>query len=167
MAQARRVLMSNSKYELECVEVMTTFVILIDQDVRELTEIAISIQAPKEVELEIQMYCGESPNLTLENINLHLASCIPCSLELIHERSMREMTRESLRRSCSEEAPSDLHNSLNAMFNQANFAGFKDEVVTQFSMHEVTIEIDEFGNIAHREIHVESRTEFFNEDDKN
>lgn len=157
--------MSNSKYELECVEVMTTFVILIDQDVKELTEIAIAIEAPREVELEIQMYCGESPNLTLENINLHLASCIPCSLELIHERSVREMARESLRRSCNEEAPKDLHDSLNAMFNQANFAGFKNEVITEFSMHEVTIEIDEFGNIQHREIRVEGRTEFRNDEE--
>ena len=65
--------MSNSKYELECVEVMTTFVILIDQDVKELTEIAIAIEAPREVELEIQMYCGESPNLTLENIKKPVA----------------------------------------------------------------------------------------------
>ena len=165
MAKAKEVVMSNSKYELECVEVMTTFVILIDQDVRNLTEIAIAIEAPKEVELEIQMYCGESPYLTLENINSHLATCVPCSLELIHERSVRELTRDSLRRSCNEEAPRDLHDSLNAMFNQANFAGFKNEVVTQFSMHEVTIEIDEFGNIEHREIHVESRTEYRSEDD--
>ena len=152
--------MSNSKYELECFEVMTTFVVLIDQDVRNLTEISIAIEAPKEVELEIQMYCGDSPRLTIENINSHLATCVPCSLELIHERSTRELTRESLRRSCNEEAPSELHDALNAMFNQANFAGYKNEVVTQFSMHEVTIEIDEFGNIEHREIRVEGRTEY-------
>ena len=68
MAIAKEAMMSNSNYELECVEVMTTFVILIDQDIRNLTEIAIAIEAPKEVELEIQMYCGESPFLTLEKI---------------------------------------------------------------------------------------------------
>jgi len=165
-AKAKEVKMNNSKYELECVEVMTTFVILIDQEVKNLTEIAIAIEAPKEIELEIQMYCGESPYLTLDNINSHLAGCVPCSLELIHERTLRNMARESLRRSCNEEAPSELHEALGAMFNQANFAGFKNEVITEFSMHEVTIEIDEFGNIEHREIHVESRTEYRNEEDK-
>jgi len=144
--------MSNSKYELECVEVLTSFVILVDADV---------------AEVQIELKFEDMPQLTLANINSHLSGCVPCSMELIHERSMRDLTRDALRRSCNEEAPRDLHDSLNAMFNQANFAGFKNEVVTQFSMHEVTIEIDEFGNIAHREIHVESRTEYHSEDDKN
>jgi hypothetical protein len=51
------------------------------------------------------------------------------------------------------------------MFNQANFAGFKNEVIAEFSMHEVTIEIDEFGNIQHREISFESRTEIRNDEE--
>ena len=48
------------------------------------------------------------------------------------------------------------------MFNQANFAGFKNEVITEFSMHELTIEIDEFGNFEYRETRVEGRTEHRN-----
>jgi len=142
--------MSNSKYELECVEVLTSFVILVDADV---------------AEVQIELQFENMPQLTLANINLHLSGCVPCSMELIHERAMRDLTREALRRSCNEEAPDELHEALGAMFNQANFAGFRNEVVTEFSMHEVTIEIDEFGNIQHREIRVESRTEFRNDEE--
>jgi hypothetical protein len=115
---------------------------------------------------EIELHFEDMPQLTLSNINSHLSLCIPCSTELIHERAMRDLTRDALRRSCNEEAPSDLHDALGMMFNQANFNGFKSEVITEFSMHEVTIEIDEFGNIEHREIRVEGRTEYRNEEEK-
>ena len=142
---AKEAMMSNSKYELECFEVLTSFVILVDADVSQV-----------ELHLEIE----NMPQLTLANINSHLSGCVPCSMELVHERAMRDLTRDALRRSCNEEAPSELHEALNTMFNQANFAGFKNEVITEFSMHEVTIEIDEFGNIEHREIRVEGRTEY-------
>lgn len=144
--------MSNSKYELECFEVLSTFLILIDDNPRNSTE--------------IQLYLLESPKLTLENIDSHLALCVPCSLELVHERSLRAMTNNALKRSCNEEAPDELHESLTAMFNQENFGGFKNEIITEFSMHEVSIEIDEFGNIEHREIRVESRHEYRIEDEK-
>jgi hypothetical protein len=143
--------MSNSRYELECFEVLTSFVILVDADVSQ---------------VEIQLDFENMPQLTLANINSHLSGCVPCSMELVHERAMRDLTRDALRRSCNEEAPSDLHEALNAMFNQANFTGFKNEVVTEFSMHEVTIEIDEFGNIEHREIRVEGRTEYRNDEEQ-
>ena len=148
---AKEATMSNSRYELECFEVLTSFVILVDADVSQ---------------VEIQLDFENMPQLTLANINSHLSGCVPCSMELVHERAMRDLTRDALRRSCNEEAPSDLHEALNAMFNQANFAGFKNEVVTEFSMHEVTIEIDEFGNIEHREIHVEGRTEYRNDEEQ-
>ena len=148
---AKEATMSNSRYELECFEVLTSFVILVDADVSQ---------------VEIQLDFENMPQLTLANINSHLSGCVPCSMELVHERAMRDLTRDALRRSCNEEAPSDLHEALNAMFNQANFAGFKNEVVTEFSMHEVTIEIDEFGNIEHREIRVEGRTEYRNDEER-
>ena len=144
---AKEALMSNSKYELECFEVLTSFVILVDADVSQV-----------EIHLEIE----NMPQLTLANINSHLSGCVPCSMELVHERAMRDLTRDVLRRSCNEEAPSELHEALNAMFNQANFAGFKNEVITEFSMHELTIEIDEFGNFEYRETRVEGRTEHRN-----
>lgn len=152
MEIAKGAKMSNSKYELECFEVLSTFLILIDDESNN--------------SAEIQLYLLDSPKLTLENIDSHLAICIPCSLELVHERSMRAITSTALKRSCNEEAPDELHESLTAMFNQANFAGFKNEVITEFSMHEVTIEIDEFGNIEHREIRVESRHEYRIEEEK-
>ena len=148
---AKEATMSNSRYELECFEVLTSFVILVDADVSQ---------------VEIQLDFENMPQLTLANINSHLSGCVPCSMELVHERAMRDLTRDALRRSCNEEAPSDLHEALNAMFNQVNFAGFKNEVITEFSMHEVTIEIDEFGNIEHREIRVEGRTEYRNDDEQ-
>jgi hypothetical protein len=148
---AKEAMMSNSKYELECFEVLTSFVILVDADVSQV-----------ELHLEIE----NMPQLTLANINSHLSGCIPCSMELVHERAMRDLTRDALRRSCNEEAPSELHEALNVMFNQTNFAGFKNEVITEFSMHEVTIEIDEFGNIEHREIRVEGRTEYRNDEEQ-
>jgi hypothetical protein len=148
---AKEAMMSNSKYELECFEVLTSFVILVDADVSQV-----------ELHLEIE----NMPQLTLANINSHLSGCIPCSMELVHERAMRDLTRGALRRSCNEEAPSELHEALNVMFNQTNFAGFKNEVITEFSMHEVTIEIDEFGNIEHREIRVEGRTEYRNDEEQ-
>jgi hypothetical protein len=148
---AKEATMSNSRYELECFEVLTSFVILVDADVSQ---------------VEIQLDFENMPQLTLANINSHLSGCVPCSMELVHERAMRDLTRDALRRSCNEEAPSDLHEALNAMFNQANFTGFKNEVVTEFSMHEVTIEIDEFGNIEHREIRVEGRTEYRNDEEQ-
>lgn len=142
--------MNNSNYELECVEVLTSFVILVDADL---------------AEIQIEMQFENMPQLTLANINSHLIVCAPCSTELIHERSMRDLTRQALRRSCNEEAPNELHEALSNMFNQAKVAGFKNEVITEFSMHEVTIEIDEFGNIEHREIRVEGRTEFRNDEE--
>jgi hypothetical protein len=151
LAMAKEAMMSNSKYELECFEVLTSFVILVDADVSQV-----------ELHLEIE----NMPQLTLANINSHLSGCIPCSMELVHERAMRDLTRDALRRSCNEEAPSELHEALNVMFNQTNFAGFKNEVITEFSMHEVTIEIDEFGNIEHREIRVEGRTEYRNDEEQ-
>jgi hypothetical protein len=151
MAKVKAAKMSNSKYELQCFEVLSTFVILIDEDINNSTE--------------LQLHLLEIPNLTLANIDSHLTICVPCSLELIHERSMRDLTRTALKRTCNEEAPADLHESLTSMFNQANFSGFKNEVITEFSMHEVTIEIDEFGSIKHREIRIESRQEFHVEDE--
>jgi len=148
---AKEALMSNSKYELECFEVLTSFVILVDADVSQ---------------VEIQLEIENMPQITLANINSHLSGCVPCSMELVHERAMRDLTRDALRRSCNEEAPSELHEALNAMFNQANFAGFKNEVITEFSMHELTIEIDEFGNFEYRETRVEGRTEHRNAEEQ-
>ena len=71
---AKEATMSNSKYELECFEVLTSFVILVDADVSQ---------------VEIQLEIENMPQITLANVNSHLSGCVPCSMELVHERAMR------------------------------------------------------------------------------
>ena len=66
---------------------------------------------------------------------------------------MHDLLKETLRRTCNERAPEDLHEALHRQL-RAQMAG-ATEVVTQFSMTEISIEIDEFGNIEHREIQIE------------
>lgn len=83
----------------------------------------------------------------------HIQSCIPCSTEIAHERAMHDLLQDALRRTCNEKAPEDLHQAIHRQL-RAQMAGGND-IVTQFSMTEISIEIDEFGNIEHREIQIE------------
>ena len=66
--------------------------------------------------------------------------------------------QETLRRSCNEKAPQDLHDSIYRQIH-AQMAGTFTEVVTQYSMTEISIEIDEFGQIEHREVTIEHTEE--------
>ena len=95
-----------------------------------------------------------------------MSQCPSCTSELVHERQMHSLVQDVLRRTCNEEAPQDLHD---AIFNQihAQSAGSFTEVVTQFSMTEISIEIDEFGQIEHREVTIEHTEEirYLNEGD--
>lgn len=86
-------------------------------------------------------------------IEEHLHTCLACTAELAHERAMHDLLQETLRRSCNERAPEDLHEAIHRQL-RAQMAG-TTEVVTQFSMTEISIEIDEFGNIEHHEIQIE------------
>ncbi len=86
-------------------------------------------------------------------IEEHISACLPCTAEIAHERAMHDLLQETLRRTCNERAPEDLHEALHRQL-RAQMAG-STEVVTQFSMTEISIEIDEFGNIEHREIQIE------------
>jgi hypothetical protein len=86
-------------------------------------------------------------------IEEHISSCLPCTAEIAHERAMHDLLQETLRRSCNERAPEDLHEAIHRQL-RAQMAG-STEVVTQFSMTEISIEIDEYGNIEHREIQIE------------
>jgi hypothetical protein len=86
-------------------------------------------------------------------IENHISSCLPCTTEIAHERAMHDLLQEALRRTCNERAPEDLHEALHRQL-RAQMTG-ATEVVTQFSMTEISIEIDEFGNIEHREIQIE------------
>lgn len=86
-------------------------------------------------------------------IEQHFIDCVPCTAELEHERAMQVLLAETLRRSCDEKAPDDLHEALRRQLRAT--IGGDGSVVTQFSMTEISIEIDEFGNIEHREIQIE------------
>jgi hypothetical protein len=85
----------------------------------------------------------------------HLNTCVACRSEVTHEQEMHSLLQEVLRRTCDEKAPEDLHRSIHEeLLRQVSGAGVT-EVVTQISMTEISIEIDEFGNVEHREIQIE------------
>lgn len=89
-------------------------------------------------------------------ITSHLNSCPACQAEVAHEQAMHLLMQDVLRRSCDEKAPEDLHRSIHEeLLRQAAGGAGVTEVVTQFSMTEISIEIDEFGNVEHREIQIE------------
>jgi hypothetical protein len=86
----------------------------------------------------------------------HLNTCPACQSEVDHEQAMHMLVQDVLRRSCDEKAPEDLHRSIHEeLLRQATGGAGVTEVVTQFSMTEISIEIDEFGNVEHREIQIE------------
>ena len=85
----------------------------------------------------------------------HLDSCLACRSEVTHEQEMHSLLQDVLRRTCDEKAPAELQQSIHeALLRQASGVGVP-EVVTQFSMTEISIEIDEFGNVEHSEIQIE------------
>jgi hypothetical protein len=86
-------------------------------------------------------------------IETHIANCLPCRSEVAHERAMHDLLQSTLRRSCDEKAPREVHDFIAAQL-RAQMSG-SSEVITQFSMTEISIEIDEFGNVEHREIQIE------------
>jgi len=88
-------------------------------------------------------------------IQSHITACSACSAEIEHERLMHQMLQDVLKRSCVEEAPEDLHQSIHRQLRAQMAGAGSTEVVTQFSMTEISIEIDEFGNVEHREIQIE------------
>jgi mycothiol system anti-sigma-R factor len=91
-------------------------------------------------------------------IEVHLATCPACEAELAHEQAMRQLMQQALRRSCDEKAPADLHDSIYQQIH-AQMTGTFTEVVTQYSMTEISIQIDEFGQIEHREVTIEHTEE--------
>ena len=113
--------------EIQCGEVLSSVVFIVEEQMQELAQAS--------------------------QIEAHLLSCLACQAEVAHERAMHDLLQQSLRRTCTDRAPEDLHDALHRQL-RADMTG-TTEVVTQFSMTEISIEIDEFGNIEHREIQIE------------
>lgn len=102
-----------------------------------------------------------------EAISSHLVTCGPCAAEIEHERAMHSLLQDVLKRTCDEQAPEDLHQSIHNQLRAQMAGAGKTEVVTQFSMTEISIEIDEFGNVEHREIQIEqTHIQHFIDDEK-
>jgi hypothetical protein len=87
-----------------------------------------------------------------DDVRNHIDLCPNCSRQLDHERLTHTFLVDALRRACVEKAPESLYESIH---NQLVGAGSATEVVTTFSMTEISIEIDEFGNVEHREVQIE------------
>jgi anti-sigma factor (TIGR02949 family) len=88
-------------------------------------------------------------------ITSHITTCGACAAEIEHERAMQQMLQDVLKRTCDEKAPEDLHQSIHRQLRAQMAGAATTEVVTQFSMTEISIEIDEYGNVEHREIQIE------------
>jgi anti-sigma factor (TIGR02949 family) len=120
-----------NRVNLACNEVLNSFVLFIDGQMQQ-------------------------PEIAL--VEVHIAACPACEAELAHEQAMRQLMQDTLRRSCDEKAPADLHDAIYRQIH-AQMAGTFTEVVTQYSMTEISIEIDEFGQIEHREVTIEHTEE--------
>ncbi len=102
-----------------------------------------------------------------EAISSHITKCAPCDAEIEHERAMQQMLQDVLKRTCDEQAPEALHQRIHRQLRAQMAGAGTTEVVTQFSMTEISIEIDEFGNVEHREIQIEqTHIQHFIDDDK-
>ena len=87
-----------------------------------------------------------------DDIQNHINLCPNCSRQLEHEQLTHTFLVDALRRACVEKAPESLYESIQSQLMGASSA---TEVVTTFSMTEISIEIDEFGNVEHREVQIE------------
>ena len=87
-----------------------------------------------------------------DDIQNHINLCPNCSRQLEHEQLTHTFLVDALRRACVEKAPESLYESIQ---NQLMGVGSATEVVTTYSMTEISIEIDEFGNVEHREVQIE------------
>ena len=78
---------------------------------------------------------------------------------------MHALLQDVLRRTCNEIAPDDLHDSIYQQIHAQLTGAFTTEVITEFTMTEISIEIDEFGNIEHREVTIEHTEEIRYQDE--
>ena len=87
-----------------------------------------------------------------DDVRNHINLCPNCSRQLEHEQLTHTFLVDALRRACVEKAPESLYESIHS---QLIGAGSATEVVTTYSMTEISIEIDEFGNVERREVQIE------------
>ena len=117
----------------DCVDVLHSVLLFVDGEISDTAEIA--------------------------TIEVHLQQCPACTAELEHERNVRALMQSVLRRSCNERAPKDLHEQLHQQLLNATINGAPD-IVREFRMTEISIEINEDGTIESREIHIEHTEEY-------
>jgi mycothiol system anti-sigma-R factor len=117
----------------DCVDVLHSVLLFVDGEISDTAEIA--------------------------TIEVHLQQCPACTAELEHERNVRALMQSVLRRSCNERAPQDLHEQLHQQLLNATINGAPD-IVREFRMTEISIEINEDGTIESREIHIEHTEEY-------
>ena len=108
----------------------------------------------------------EENNLDPTLVDRHIESCVSCKLEVEAEKIAHELMRTLLQRSCCEKAPESLVESIHQQIQQAMWQPNSPQVVTEFRMSQVSIEIDEFGQVVQREIHIESTQEFHDPESK-
>ena len=117
----------------DCVDVLHSVLLFVDGEISDTAEIA--------------------------TIEVHLQQCPACTAELEHERNVRALMQSVLRRSCNERAPQDLHEQLHQQLLNATINSAPD-IVREFRMTEISIEINEDGTIESREIHIEHTEEY-------
>jgi anti-sigma factor (TIGR02949 family) len=123
----------SSTHHNDCVDVLHSVLLFVDGEISDTSEIA--------------------------TIEVHLQQCPACTAELEHERNVRALMQSVLRRSCNERAPQDLHEQLHQQLLSATMNSAPD-IVREFRMTEISIEINEDGTIESREIHIEHTEEY-------
>lgn len=106
----------------------------------------------------------EANNIDPISVDIHLNNCPPCKDEVATEKLLHQLMRSLLKRSCNEKAPTSLIESIHEQLQAAMFQQSTPQFVTEFRMSQVSIEIDEFGQVTQHEIHIESTQEFHDPD---
>jgi mycothiol system anti-sigma-R factor len=124
--------MSNIDHN-DCVDVLQSVILLVDGELSDSAQIA--------------------------SIEVHVQQCPQCTAEIEHERNVRALMQSVLRRSCNERAPEDLHEQIHQQLLNLSASSAPD-IVREFRMTEISIEINEDGTIESREIHIEHTEEY-------
>ena len=117
-----------NKHETPCNEVLNSVALLIDGEIHEISQI--------------------------HSFEVHFEECSPCREEMEHERRMHQMLHEMLTRSCHESAPQELRDQI--AYQLATLKQGAPDFITEYRMTEISIQIDEDGNVEHHEITIES-----------